>query len=66
MLKPVMIHATEKHEKDDTESFIKATHITNPVEYAVDVSIDSIQIQVEFISDLLLHIIRKLVWPILL
>ena len=66
MLKPVMIHASEQHEKDDTESFIKATHVTNPVEYAIDVSINPMKIQVEFISDLLLHIIRKLVWPILL
>ena len=66
MLKPVVIHEAEQHEKDDAESFIKATHVTDPVEYAVDVSIDPIQIQVEFISDLLLHIIRKLVRPILL
>ena len=66
MIKPVVIHASEQHEKDDAESFIKATHVTNPIEYAVDVSINPVKIQVEFISDLLLHIIRKFIRPILL
>lgn len=48
------------------ETFIKSTNVTNPVQKAVNISIDSVQIKVKFKSYLYMHPIRKLIGSSLL
>ena len=48
--------------QEDAQAFDEATTISDPVQYTVDIAIDSIQGQIELPTDLNLYLVRELVW----
>ena len=62
VLELVVIRESEDYGEEYEETFPKSTNVTDPVKYAVNVTIYAIQVQIELICHLQVHTVRKLVW----
>lgn len=58
----IVIHESEEDGEEEEETLSQSTDVTNPVKYAVNVTIYPIQVQIELICHLQMHTVRKLVW----
>ena len=61
MFERVKIHCQEKEIKEDGKSFFQTANVTKPVKEAVDISIDSVQTEIEFPCNLQVNIVYELV-----
>ena len=65
MVKRIEIGETDQHRKQYDESLVETTHVSNPIKHGVHIPVDPIQIQIELVSHLKMHVIRKLIRSIL-
>ena len=61
MLKLIEVYEAKDDGEDYEETLIESTNITDPIENAVYVSVNTVEVKVELISQLQVHRIWKLV-----
>ena len=62
VLELVVIRESEDYGEEYEETFPKSTNVTDPVKYAVNVTIYAIQVQIELICHLQVYAVGELVW----
>ena len=61
MLESMIVDEAEKQRENYEETLIESTDVTDPIEYTVYVSIDTVKVEVELVSNLQMHLIIKLI-----
>ena len=62
VLELIVIHESEEDGEEEEKTLSQPADVTNPVKYAINVTIYTIQVQIELICHLQVHTVRKLVW----
>ena len=62
VLELIVIHESEEDGEEEEKALSQPADVTDPVKYAVHVTIYAIQVQMELICHLQVHTVRKLVW----
>ena len=52
MLESMIVDEAEKQRENYEETLIESTDVTDPIEYTVYVSIDTVKVEVELVSNL--------------
>ena len=50
--------------KEEEKAFVQTADVTDPIKYAVNITVDSVQGEIKFESDLHVHVIGELVGPV--
>ena len=58
----VELKEAKHNHQEQVEAFIEPTNITDPVQQTIDISVDSVEIQIKLKRDLQMDPIRELVW----